>query len=65
MSTNLVLAVLLVTLILIALAALGKGGREGFRDRKALLVGLMVPVFMLLFWLVMMLFGFGLGLDEM
>lgn len=65
MSTNLVLAVLFVALILISIAALGKGGREGFRDGKALVVGLMVPVFMLLFWLAMMLFGFGISLDDM
>ncbi|MFO8154094.1 hypothetical protein [Thioalkalivibrio sp.] len=57
MSTKLPLIVLGALLILLTVSMLIRSRRQGLRDRKALLAGLMIPVMMLLLWLAVMVFG--------
>jgi hypothetical protein len=61
----LLLIVLLVALVLLAVSLVGRGTRRGYRGRGLLLVALLLPLAVFLFWLALMVFGVGPGLRGM
>lgn len=65
MSTVLLVGILIVMVVLIALLVVSKGSRVGFRDRKAMVAGLMIPVLVFLVWLSVILFASGSTVREM
>ncbi|TVP88363.1 MAG: hypothetical protein EA347_06220 [Thioalkalivibrio sp.] len=61
----LLLIVILTALAVLVVAFLGGVRERGFRERRILLIALMLPIVVLLVWLAVMVLGVGPGLRGM